>query len=74
MPSRREPGASAIGNQTNLAARIQARCEPGQVLISHTTWALVKDEVPCKERGEMEAKGLHYPVRVYEVVEEAARS
>lgn len=63
---------SAIGNQTNLTARIQDRCEPGKVLVSHTTWALVKDEIPCEERGEIEVKGLHYPVRVYEVVEEAS--
>ncbi len=59
---------SAIGNQTNLTARIQARCEPGRVLISHATWALVNDQIPCEEQGEIEVKGLHYPVRVYEVI------
>ncbi len=41
------------------------------MLISHTTWALVKDQIPCEKRGEIEVKRLHYPVRVYEVVEEA---
>ena len=64
---------SAVGNQTNLTARIQDHCEPGKVLISHTTWALVRDKIPCEEHGEIEVKGLHYPVRVYEVVAEAAR-
>jgi class 3 adenylate cyclase len=64
---------SAIGNQTNLTARIQAACEPGRVLISHTTWALVKDEIPCEDRGEIQVEGLHYPVRVYEVAWEASR-
>ncbi len=63
---------SAIGNQTNLTARIQAHCEPGKVLMSHTTWALVKDQIPSEERGEIAVKGLHYPVRIYEVVAEAA--
>ena len=63
---------SAIGTQTNLAARIQEHCEPGSVLISHTTWGLVKDEIRCKEHGEIEFKGLHYPVRVYEVMEDSA--
>jgi class 3 adenylate cyclase len=63
---------SAIGNQTNLTARIQDHCEPGKVLISHTTWALVKDEIACQDRGEIEVKGIHYPVRVYEVVEDAS--
>jgi class 3 adenylate cyclase len=32
---------SAIGNQTNLTARIQAACEPGRILISHSTWIRV---------------------------------
>ncbi len=41
-------------------------------MISHTTWALVKDQIPCEQRGEIEVKGLHYPVRVYEVVAEAS--
>jgi class 3 adenylate cyclase len=63
---------SAIGNQTNLAARIQSDCEPGKVLVSHSTWALVKDEIACVDKGESEVKGLHYPVRVYEVAEEAS--
>ncbi len=58
---------SAIGNQTNLTARIQDHCAPGRVLISHTTWALVRDRVSCEPRGEIAVKGLHYPVRVYEV-------
>jgi adenylate cyclase len=64
---------SAIGNQTNLTARIQEHCEPGRVLIGHTTWGLVKDAIPCEERGEIEIKGIHYPVRVYRVVGEAPR-
>jgi class 3 adenylate cyclase len=64
---------SAIGNQTNLTARIQAACEPGGILISHATWALVKDEIPCQERGEIRVDGLHYPIRVYEVAWEASQ-
>jgi class 3 adenylate cyclase len=60
---------SAIGIQTNLAARIQSHCEPGRILISHTTWALVKDEIPCVDKGELQLKGVHYPVRVYELAD-----
>ena len=62
---------SAIGTQTNLTARIQDCCVPGRVLISHPTWALVQDEIPCEERGEILVKGLHFPVRVYQVIEGA---
>ena len=58
---------SAIGVQTNLAARIQANCDPGKVLISHSTWALIHDEIACIDKGELQFKGVHHPVRVYEV-------
>lgn len=58
---------SAIGQQTNLAARIQAHCEPDRILLSHSTWALVQDEIACTPKGELQVKGLHYPVLVYEV-------
>jgi adenylate cyclase len=61
---------SAIGTQTNLTARIQDQCEPGRVLISHSTWALVKGEIACEARGEIRVKGLHFPIRVYEVLDE----
>lgn len=61
---------TAIGNQVNLAARLQTSCEPGRILVSHSTWALVKDRVPCVEKGELQVKGIHYPVKVYEVSSE----
>lgn len=57
---------SAIGMQTNIAARIQAQCEPGQVLLSHSTWSLIKEEVACDPRGEIHPKGIHQPVPVYQ--------
>jgi adenylate cyclase len=58
---------TAIGRQVNLAARLQAWCEPGSILLSHATWALVCDEIPCASRGELQVKGFHRPVSVYEV-------
>ena len=50
-----------------IAARVQAHCEPGEVLIGHATWLLVRDEVPCTAKGELELKGLHKPMLAYEV-------
>lgn len=58
---------TAIGRQVNLAARLQAECEPGKILISHSTWALVHDAIPCVPRGAFHVKGFHERVRVYEV-------
>lgn len=58
---------SAIGVQTNLAARIQSHCPPGEVLLSHSTWSLIKDEIDCESRGDIRAKGIHQPIPVYQV-------
>ncbi|MFL6108884.1 MAG: adenylate/guanylate cyclase domain-containing protein [Marmoricola sp.] len=57
---------TGIGLQTNIAARIQAQCDPGSVLLSKTSWHLVADEVPCRQRGEVEVKGVHFPIAMYE--------
>lgn len=58
---------TAIGRQVNLAARLQTACEPGSVLLSHATWALVASEIACEPRGALQLKGSHHPVRVYAV-------
>ena len=60
---------SAIGVQTNLAARIQAHCPAGAILISHSTWALVHEQIDCQTMGEIQVKGIHYPIRTYLVSE-----
>ena len=60
---------SAIGLNTNLASRLEQACEPGEIYLSHTSWALVKDEIPCEEVGTIEVKGFHYPVQTYRVLQ-----
>ena len=63
--SRRE--YTAIGMQVNLAARLEATCEPGQILLSHTTWGLVNEGIPCTEKETITVKGFHRPIRTYQV-------
>ncbi len=58
---------TAMGMQVNIAARLESACNPGHILISHTTWALVKEEIPCTPQGQIEIKGYHRPLTVYEV-------
>jgi class 3 adenylate cyclase len=64
---------TAIGRQVNLAARLQAHCEPGRILVSHSTWMLIRDEIACVEKGEIQVKGFEHPVRAYEVAPSADR-
>jgi len=63
--SNRRMDYTAIGRQVNLAARLEAQCEPGSVLTSHSTYALVRDEIPCRPEGGIRVKGIHHPVQVY---------
>lgn len=58
---------TAIGRQVNLAARLQVTCDPGKILLSHSTWSLVQDDIPCIAKGEIQVKGFHQPVKAYEV-------
>jgi adenylate cyclase len=62
-----------LGRHVNLAARIQSTCEPGQILVSHTTWLLIRDEMPCRPRGEAVLKGIARPVKLYELGDPAER-
>jgi len=58
---------TAIGRHVNLAARLQGQCAPGKVLISHSSWVLIQDEVACASKGAIEVKGFHQAIKVYEV-------
>jgi adenylate cyclase len=59
---------SAIGLNTNLASRLEHACQPGEIYLSHASWALVNDEIPCEEVGTIEVKGFHYPIQTYRVL------
>ncbi len=56
---------AVLGKHVNLASRLQASCEPGAVVVSHATYLLVQDQIPCTPRGEVQLKGLHKPVLAY---------
>jgi adenylate cyclase len=56
-----------IGAEVNLAARIEAAADPGGILISHPTYALVRDIVRAEERGNITAKGIRREVCVFAV-------
>jgi class 3 adenylate cyclase len=59
---------TAIGNAVNLAARLQATAERGEILLDGETQSLVKDSILTEERGSVTVKGVSRPVRVYAVV------
>src|SRR5919199_2599620 len=59
---------TAMGDTTNLAARLQSAALPGTVLISAETYHLVKNLFDFNPRGAIEVKGKSAPIETYEVL------
>ena len=56
-----------IGNQVNVASRLENLANPGKILISRRTLSLLDDSRAVKEMGDIQVKGIHNPVRTYRV-------
>jgi class 3 adenylate cyclase len=57
-----------IGNEVNLAARLQSYAELGGILVTHETASLVKDVILTEEQEPVSVKGFAHPIRSYRVV------
>ncbi|KZY29646.1 adenylate cyclase, partial [Oleiphilus sp. HI0043] len=58
-----------IGKEVNLASRLEALSEPGEILVSYETFSLIKDKVMCRDKGEITVKGFARPVPIYQIVD-----
>lgn len=56
-----------IGREVNLAARLEQAADPGEILISSETRALVQGEIHADPRDPVLAKGFAQPIPVYAV-------
>jgi class 3 adenylate cyclase len=57
-----------IGNEVNLAARLQSHADLGGVLLAHETCSLVQDAILTEETGTITVKGFPRPVKTHRVV------
>ncbi|MGE0736966.1 MAG: PAS-domain containing protein, partial [Alphaproteobacteria bacterium] len=57
-----------IGNEVNLAARLESAAEPGSILLAHETNALVQDLVLTEEQPPITVKGFIKPISTYKIV------
>jgi CheY-like chemotaxis protein len=57
-----------IGNEVNLAARLQSATEPGSILLSYETNALVQGLVMTEEQPPITVKGFPKPISGYKLV------
>ncbi len=58
---------TAVGQTTHLAARMEQLADPGAIVITPDTLALVEGYVQVKSLGPVPVKGLAEPVEVYEL-------
>lgn len=56
-----------VGAQVNLAARLESIAEPGDIVMSYETYALVRDIVHAKEMAPINMKGIARAVVPYSV-------
>jgi len=59
---------TAMGDTTNVAARMQSAASPGTLLISASTYNLVKGLFEFESRGATMVKGKSAPIETYEVL------
>lgn len=60
---------TVIGDNVNIAQRLQAVAKENQIIISETTYEKVKESFNCKKIGEVDLKNKSAPMIVYEVVD-----
>ena len=59
---------TALGDTTNLAARMESKAKPGAVLVSTNTYRKVSQQFEFKSLGVIEVKGKEKPVVIFEVI------
>ncbi len=63
-----EADFTAIGDTTNVAARLESLAQPGEILISESTARLVTGYVRVEAVGPLQIKGKGEPVSTYRVL------
>jgi len=56
-----------IGNQVNVASRLENLAKQREILMSRRTLSLLDESRAVKEMGDIQVKGIHNPVKTYRV-------
>ncbi len=64
---------TAIGDTTNLSARMEGLAEPGTVMVSTNTYKRVNQHFNLEPLGKTDVKGKEEPIEVYKLVSKIDR-
>ena len=56
---------TVVGDNVNVAARIEAACHPGEVFISGSCYAHLSDRVPALRMEPIRVRNREQPVEIY---------
>jgi adenylate cyclase len=61
---------TALGDRVNLGSRLEGQTKDYgvSIILSDASYALVKDQMACRELGSIRVKGKLEPVRIYELI------
>ena len=59
---------TAVGDTTNLAARMEREARPGSIYVSKNVYSIAKDYFEFAPLGKMEIKGKKKPQETYELI------
>jgi class 3 adenylate cyclase/tetratricopeptide (TPR) repeat protein len=62
-------GPAVMGDAVNVAARLQQAATPGDILLGHDTYQLVRDFVAVDDAASLVLKGKRVPVTAYRLLE-----
>ncbi|MFI5185315.1 MAG: adenylate/guanylate cyclase domain-containing protein [Chitinophagales bacterium] len=60
---------TVIGDAVNTAQRLQSAAKEGQIIISESSYQLVKESFNCRKVGEANLKNKSNPATIYEVID-----
>ena len=58
-----------IGGEVNLASRLESNAKTGEILVSHETFAFIKEDITCEKKEEINVKGIAHKIQTYQVIE-----
>lgn len=64
----------AIGDTPNIASRLQAEAQPGEVVVSDTLWRLIMRDFNTQSLGSRRLKGLQRSIEIHRIIRHQPRT